>query len=101
MPNAAPNWHGQLVANTAVTINLQADRSEYQVINMDGSAIVDFTTDGTTPVVGGSPTGRRLASIAGYDDIVNVNPEVVGTIILISSATPHVSVQSIAGPEQG
>src|SRR5579863_6770687 len=94
--NADPNYHGQLTASTVDTITIEGGQAVVEVVNVDGSAKIYYTTDGTTPVVGGNSHCRVLPA-AIVNDIVNVNPD--GQVIkLISSGTPAYAIMMLAGP---
>src|SRR3974377_1386187 len=98
--NATPNYQGVLVASTIDTITLPTpSSSQYEIVNVDGVARIDYTLDGTAPTVGGATggTGRALAGVAGARDVVNAKPEGGGVVKLISSGTPHYSIQAVAG----
>jgi hypothetical protein len=103
MPTAEPNWHGTLTPDTVEDVLLAEGYAEYQIINVDGAQRVDYTTDGSAPAIGGTPTGRVLAMIAGYDDVINVNSQAspAQTVKLKSAGAAHVSIQTIAGPSEG
>jgi hypothetical protein len=88
---AAPNYHGQLTANTVDTITTDRAWENIQII-VDGTAWVDVTVDGSTPVVGGTPTGIRIPPAVA---VLTPDIPISGTVTvvkLISAGTPHYSV---------
>jgi hypothetical protein len=96
---AAPNWHSQLAAGVVDTIELASDFQIYEIISDDGSSRIDYTADGSAPVVGGSLTGRVLPAGAITIDTVYVNPNGSTVIKLKSAGTPTYSIQASQGPE--
>lgn len=96
--SATPNYHGQLEADTIDTITLASGPSVYEILATDASARIDYTTDGSDPVVGGSPTGRCIPPTYAVD-IVYVPSDGSGVIKLISAGTPTYSIEAVAGPE--
>lgn len=93
---ANPNYESALVANTADTITLPTGWAEAQIINVDGTSRIDYTVDGSTPVVGGgtsSYSGRVLPAVAGYTDTINVKYNTAEVIKLISAGTPHYAIE--------
>ena len=96
---AQPNYHSQLAANEIDVVTIQnAGAPAYEIINDDGIARIDYTIDGSTPVVGGSKTGRCLPACICIDTIT-VNPNGSTRVQLISASTPHYSIEAVAGPE--
>lgn len=93
-----PNHHGTLTAGQIDTITMSQPWRTLQVINVDGSARIDYTTDGSTPVEGGSPTGRVLPaavcadSVAGFTESPSTDVETPITVKLISVGTPAYSI---------
>ena len=85
--------HVTLTAATVATVNVDNQYfSNVEVVNVDGVAAVYFTTDGTTPTVGGDGAHVLPAAIGGVDVRAAVTPIVVK---LISSGTPKVSVRGL------
>lgn len=98
--------HATLVANVVTTLSLDLPDppQEYlsavprhprvEVLNLDGAAIVYFTTSGTAPTVGGTGSHVLPAAVCS----VEVDDETAGTgstVKLISSGTPVVSVRAL------
>lgn len=83
------------VTLTAATVSTQTftgfNASMARVVNMDGTAEVYFTVDGTTPTVGGDNCIALPAAIGS----VEVKEEISGDAVvkLISAGTPKVSVR--------
>lgn len=104
---AAGPLHTTLVADTVTTLTLDvADprpdnlsfgtpaKPQVGVLNVTGTAEVYFTTDGTTPTVGGNACHILPAVISA----LTVNDETPGStsvIKLISAGTPRVSVRAV------
>lgn len=89
---ASPNYHGQLTANTVDTITMDRDWGTVQVINDDGTSRIDFTVDGTAPVVGGTATGRVLPAAICVDSDAGIAGNAVTVVKLISAGTPKYSI---------
>lgn len=96
--DAEPNYHSQLAAGTVDTVTLEEGFNMYEIYNVDGSARIDYTLDGSTPAEGGSATGRVLPATIAVD-VVNVKSDGSTVVKLISTGTPHYSIQAVAGPE--
>lgn len=97
---ANPNAQGSLSANTVLEVDTKEGFSSYEIMNVSGATRIDYTLDGSTPVVnGGTSTGRVLPAVAGFTAIVNVNNDGTTKIKLISSGTPSYSVQVVDGSE--
>lgn len=88
---ANPNYHGQLTANTVDTITMSTTWDDINVINDDGTSRIDYTVDGSTPVVGGSVTGRVLPAAICVDTCPTEYATAV-VIKLISAGTPKYSI---------
>ena len=86
--------HATLVASTVKTITLAVDANKVNICNVDGSAEVYITVDGTTPSIGGDGAWVLPAAIG------DLELEVTGpgnTVVkLISAGTPKVSVGVVA-----
>jgi len=80
------------------TVELAPGQTMYEIVNVDGTARIDYTADGSAPLVGGTPTGRVLPPCICVDTIF-VNPNGSTVIKLISAGTPHYTIQTTAGPE--
>lgn len=104
---ASPNYHGQLTANTIDTITMSQIWSSIQIIASETTAParIDYTIDGSAPVVGGSPAGRVLPATPCVDVVspgsVTVIAIVAGgetsttgpmIIKLVSAGTPHYEI---------
>jgi len=98
---ANPNYDSVLVANTVDTVTLPANTSERWIVeNVDGVSRIDFTTDGTTPVVGGGAgTGRVLPAAVGAQEVVAIPYASGGSIKLISAGTPHYAIEVVEASE--
>ena len=85
--------HRTLVANTAATVTLDLDYPTVEVTNVDGVDAVYFTTDGSTPSVGGDGSHVLPAAIGA----VEINPRTSGaTVVKLKSASAvKVSVRGI------
>lgn len=81
-----------LVAATVDTVTIDRDCEQVKVTNVTGTAAIYFTTDGSTPTVGGAGTYEVPAS-ALASTVVNrvVGPPSV--VKLISAGTPTYSVE--------
>lgn len=78
-----------MVAATADSVTFDSREGAVQVIS-DGTADIYFTTDNSAPTVAGPKTYRLPAG----ERTRTVTPVFVPTVIkLISSGTPHYSVQ--------
>lgn len=90
--------HATLVATVVTTLTFDRDFARIDVLNVDGTAAVYFTVDGTTPVVGATGTFVLPAAITN----IELSPRNEGaahtgvTVVkLISSGTPKVSVSGL------
>lgn len=83
-----------LVADTADTVTFANFNSEVEVYS-DGAAVLYFTTDGSTPTVGGAGTHFMPASASSR--IVRAAEQSDGTTVvkLISAGTPLYSVSKV------
>jgi hypothetical protein len=82
--------HRTLTANVVTPVTFTANASVIEVAT-DGAAELYFTTDGTTPTVGGQNCHWMQAAIGSVevlDDTAGQN----SVVKLISSGTPKVSV---------
>jgi hypothetical protein len=86
--------HFTLTAGTVKVFTLDADFGEIEVTNVDGTALVYFTTDGSAPAVGAD--GSNVVT-AGPGAFLSVRPRTSGNTVVkvISSGTPKVSVRGI------
>lgn len=94
---ANPDYHSVLVASTVDTVTIPAGVASRYRLYSDGTARIDYTIDGSTPVVGGSATGLVVTSVAPAEDIFDVNYNTGATVKLISSGTPHYDLEPVAG----
>jgi hypothetical protein len=81
-----------LVANTVDTVTFADDIGEVEVVS-NGSAAIYFTTDGTTPTVGGAATHYLPASSSVRR--VKFTGSDASAIKLISAGTPTYSVARV------
>jgi hypothetical protein len=95
---ANPNWNGTLAAATIDTVTLAAGPNVYEIVNVDGTSRIDYTLDGSAPVVGGNTKSRVLPAVP-FIDVVNVKSDGSTVIKLISAGTPKYAIQAQAGPE--
>lgn len=91
--------HAQtLTANTVSTFDLGAAMYEVEVLSLDGSAVIYFTVDGSTPTVGGSGT-YVIPAVVGERTVQTrraVGRGATTVVKLISAGTPTVSVSGYA-----
>jgi hypothetical protein len=80
---AAPR-HATLTAGVVTTLDMGGDFETVEVTNVDGTAAVYFTTNGSTPAV--ETTGSYVV-VAGVGDAVTI-------VKLISAGGPKVSVRA-------
>jgi hypothetical protein len=64
-----------------------------EVLNVDGSAAVYFTTDGAVPVVRGDGCHVLPAAITALE-VDDATPGPTTVVKLISDGTPHVSIRA-------
>lgn len=95
---ANPNYNSTLAAATIDTVTLSAGPAVIEIMNVDGTSRIDYTTDGSAPVVGGNTKTRTLPATQCVD-VVNVKSDGSTVIKLISAGTPKYSIQVQAGPE--
>lgn len=84
----ADSRHVTLTASTVSTVTLDVDYNSVEVVNVNGTAAVYFTVDGSTPTVKGAGTIVLPAAIGGVT-VFNASR----AIKLISTGTPDVSVR--------
>lgn len=84
--------HKTLVAATVDTVNFSRDCDRVEIINRDGTAELYFTTDGTTPTVGGNNTLMLPAAIGSY---VTTAVGGLSVVKLISAGAPAYSVLEV------
>jgi hypothetical protein len=84
--------HVTLTANTVTTVTLDNDFKNVEVLNVDGSAAIYFTVDGTTPTVEGNGCNVLPAAIGALTVWAGRSTDVVK---LISTGTPKVSVRGL------
>lgn len=65
-----------------------------EVVNVDGTAAVYFTKDGTTPTVGGDNT-YVLPAVVGASILIGLGHTASITLKAISSGTPQVMVRGV------
>lgn len=85
--------HFTLTANTPTTATFDVDYAAVEVLNVDGSAEVYFTADGTAPTIGGTGCHVLPAAIGAVEVRVNMDGPTV--VKLISTGTPKVSVRTL------
>jgi hypothetical protein len=103
---AAGPLHATLVANSVTTLTLDlpdpvgdirsfatAPVAQVEVLNVAGGGEVFFTTDGSTPTVGGNACYVLPAAICALT-VTDGTPGATSTVKLISSGTPRVSVRA-------
>jgi hypothetical protein len=103
---AAGPLHATLVANTVTTLTLdlvdpRPDNLSFAtpkqprvgVLNLTGTAEVYFTTDGSTPTVGGNAC-HVLPAVISALEVNDETPGPTSTVKLISTGTPKVSVRA-------
>lgn len=85
--------HFTLVAGTVKTFTLDADYDEVEVTNVDGTAVVYFTADGSAPAVGADGSNILPAAIG----FLTVAPRTHGATVVkaISAGTPRISVRGV------
>lgn len=85
--------HFTLVAATVKTFTLDADYGQVELTNVDGTAAVYFTTDGTAPAVAADGTEVLPAAIGR----LTVKPRTQGATVVkaISAGTPKISVRGL------
>lgn len=82
-----------LVASTVDTVTFSRDVDMVEVLNLDGAAEIYFTTDGSTPTVGGANTDVLPAAVNAVERDVPTSGATV--VKLISSGTPMYSVVGV------
>jgi len=98
--------HATLVANTVTTLTLDlpdpvADilstatpkKAQVGVLSVSGEVAIYFTTDGTTPTVGGNGC-HVLPAVISALEVDDQTPGPTSTIKLISAGSPRVSVRA-------
>ncbi len=85
--------HFTLVANTVKTFTLDADYGEVEVVNLDGSAEVYFTTDGSTPALAADGS-QVLPAAVGW---VSLPPRTSGNTVVkaICGSAQRISVRGV------
>jgi hypothetical protein len=104
---AAGPLHATLVADTVTTLTLDLvdprpdnlsfatpARPRVGVLSVTGTAKIYFTTDGTTPTVGGNAC-HILPAVISALEVDDGTPGPTSVIKLISSGTPEVSVRAV------
>lgn len=86
-------YNKTLTADAADTVTLEGRVEAIEVVNLNGSAAIYFTTDGSEPEVEGAATheipaasGVRVVNIGGKDNV---------EVKLISDGTPVYSVARV------
>ena len=89
--------HYTLVASTVKTFDLDDDYKEVEVLNVDGTAAIYFTVNGTTPVLtsGVGQDGTHVLPAAIGSLQVPCQMDDTPNIKVISSGTPKVSVRGV------
>jgi hypothetical protein len=85
--------HATLAAGVVATLVFDKDFDRVEVLNVDGTAEVYFTVDGTTPAVGATGTQVLPAVITNLEVEPPSNANTV--VKLLSLGTPKVSVRGI------
>lgn len=87
--------HFTLTANTVKTFTLDSDFTEVEVTNVDGTAAVYFTTDGSTPAVAGDGSHVVTAAPGAF---LSLQPRTSGASVVkvISAGATKVCVRGIA-----
>ncbi len=98
--------HRTLVANTVTTVTLTvpeprgdvtsfatAATTRVEVVSVDGTSEVYFTTDGSAPTVAGSNCHVIPAAISATE-VADETPGGTSVVKLISAGTPKVSVRA-------
>ncbi len=99
--------HRTLVANTVTTVTFGIEEprgnllsfestptTRIEVMSVDGAAKVYFTTDGTTPTVGGSGCHVLAAAISSIE-VADETPGPTSVVKLISAGAPQISVRAV------
>jgi hypothetical protein len=84
--------HKTLVASTVDTVTFSKDCDRVEIVNRDGAAELYFTTDGTSPTVGGNNALVLPAAMGSY---VTTAVGGLSVVKLISSGTPAYSVLEV------
>lgn len=92
MPNAAPSYHGTLVASTVTEIDV-AGAGAITITNVDGADKISYTTDGQTPVVAGTGGVGYVLPAAVSSETEIVSSESTTKVKLISAGTPMYAVR--------
>jgi hypothetical protein len=84
--------HVTLTANTVTTVTLDRNYGSVEILNVDGSAAIYFTIDGSDPTVEGNGCNVLPAAIGSLTMWAGAATDVVK---LISTGTPKVSIRGI------
>jgi hypothetical protein len=87
--------HVTLTANTVTTVTLDGDPyGAIEILNVDGSAAIYLTVNGSDPIVEGNGCNVLPAAIGGLT--LNLGPgRSTTTVKLISAGTPKVSIRNV------
>jgi hypothetical protein len=85
-------FNGTLVANTVDTITFVNSHAGVKITSISGSAVIQYTVDGSTPAAGTSP---ELAAIAGASAIIPFDGEDLAVVKLLSTGTPTIAVEGL------
>jgi len=85
--------HLTLTPNTVATVTLDYDYDNVEIVNVDGTATVYFTIDGSTPTVEGNGTIVLPAAVSGWSTEYNRPRGSAAEVRLISTGSPKIAVR--------
>jgi hypothetical protein len=85
-------FNGTLVGATVDTITFVNAHVGVRITSISGSAVIQYTVDGSTPAAGTSP---ELAAVAGSSVIVPFDDTELAVVKLLSAGTPTVAVEGL------